>query len=528
MRSDRLAMLLAFGVVYSTSAIAQGAISGLQRTAGGLSAPVFATHAPGDTERLFVLEKGGEIKIVDLATNAVTSTFLDITDTDSAGEGGLLGLAFHPEYSMAGASGFGKFYVYVTVDNGGDTSLGPVSPFSSHIREYSVSESDPNHADANSKREILSFVQPQSNHNAGWIGFSPVDNYLYVMSGDGGGGNDNDSGHTAEIGNAQDVTNNFLGKALRIDVNGDDFPADANRNYAIPSTNPFVGTDGDDEIWAYGLRNPYRASFDRLTGDLWIGDVGQSAREEIDFQPASSDGGENYGWRLREGDNQTPSVGGPIPPDYVAPVYDYRRSTPSGEPPGYEGEAVNGGYIYRGPDPDLQGLYFFSDSDIRNIWHFDPANPDGTVLNIESLLGSNFDSVGRMVSFGEDAKGNVYIVDYGGGASGEIWRIATDNLLVGDFNADGHVDNSDFSLWHDSFGDVADGTPPPADANGNGVVDAADYTIWRDNLGASVHDPLVSSAQATSNVPEPTSALLIVQLIGLILANGWHVRRRRR
>src|SRR5262249_8077774 len=146
---------------------------------------------------------------------------------------------------------------------------------------------------------------------------------------------------------------NLLGKILRIDVNGDDFPADVNRNYAIPPTNPFkagVGnpTDdvGDDEIWAIGMRNPFRDSFDRATGDLWIGDVGQGAREEIDRQPANAPGGENFGWRLREGNIQTPGVGGAIPPNYRAPVYDYDRDADQ-----FGGIVVTGGYVYRGPDP---------------------------------------------------------------------------------------------------------------------------------------------------------------------------------
>src|SRR5688500_16668172 len=164
---------------------------------------------------------------------------------------------------------------------------------------------------------------------------------LYVAFGDGGS-----AGDPCESG--QDLTT-WLGKILRVDA--DQAP------YVVPSDNPFVGVTGDDEIWAYGLRNPYRASFDLATGDLWIGDVGQGAREEVDFQPAASDGGENYGWRLREGSIATPSggVGGPAPAGAIEPVYDYPRTGAFG------GSTVIGGYIYRGPDPDLQGLYFFAD-----------------------------------------------------------------------------------------------------------------------------------------------------------------------
>jgi glucose/arabinose dehydrogenase len=415
--------LILFGAVSNSSAT----IIGLERVATGLSNPMFVTHAPGDKNRLFVAERSGAIKIVNLPSGAVEATpFLSIPSVDTAGEGGLLGMAFHPDYQTNG-----KFYVNVTIDNGGDTSLGVTSPFSNHIREYTVT-ANPNVASLASQREILRYVQPQSNHNGGWIGFSPVDKQLYIASGDGGGGDDTGGGHTAGTGNAQDTTNNLLGKMLRININGDDFPADANRNYAIPPTNPFragVGDPaddvGDDEIWAYGLRNPFRASFDRLTGNLWIGDVGQSAREEIDFQSAGSAGGANYGWRLREGRIQTPSggVGGAPPPGNVEPVYDYNRNNDQ-----FGGTVVTGGYLYRGPDPSVQGKYFFLDSRNSagtaddNYWMFDPANPFGTVQNIDGLLTPNVGSPQFPVSFGEDAMGNLYIAYL---FTGDVYRIRT-------------------------------------------------------------------------------------------------------
>jgi glucose/arabinose dehydrogenase len=423
--SIALGILLGLGLV-SSSSPTLAAIIGLERVATGLSNPMFVTHAPGDFNRLFVAERSGTIKVVNLPSGTVEATpFLSIPSVDTAGEGGLLGLAFHPDYQTNG-----KFYVNVTIDNGGDTSLGVTSPFSNHIREYTVS-ANPNVANLASQREILRFVQPQANHNGGWIGFSPVDRNLYITSGDGGGADDTGGGHTAGTGNAQDITNNLLGKALRINVNGDDFPADANRNYAIPATNPFragVGNPaddvGDDEIWSYGLRNPFRASFDRLTGDLWIGDVGQSAREEIDFQPAGSAGGENYGWRLREGLIQTPgSVGGPPPAGNVNPVYDYDRNN---DP--FGGTVVTGGYVYRGPDPSIQGRYFFLDSRNSagtaddNYWMFDPADPFGTVQNIDAMLTPSVGSPQFPVSFGEDARGNLYIAYL---VTGDVYRIRT-------------------------------------------------------------------------------------------------------
>jgi glucose/arabinose dehydrogenase len=405
--------------------VSQAAIEGLERVASGLAAPIFVTHAPGDSSRLFIAERGGQVRILDLSTGVLQAAPFLSTAVDTSGEGGLLGLAFHPDYSSEGMPGFGKFYINVTTG----------SPFTTRVREFSVSATNPNLANAGSLREILSFAQPQTNHDGGWIGFSPNDNFLYIASGDGGGGNDSGTGHTAGTGNAQDTTNNLLGKMLRIDVNSDAFPTDSSRNYAIPATNPFVagvgvpGDDvGDDEIWAYGLRNPFRASFDRMTGDLWIGDVGQSQREEIDFQPAASDGGENYGWRLREGLIQTPNVGGAKPPGNVDPVYDYNRDNDQ-----FGGTVVTGGYVYRGSDPDLQGNYFFLDSRNSagsgddNYWMFDPADPFGTVENIDLLLTPDVGAPQFPVSFGEDAMGNLYIAYI---ASGEVFRIQTTAISV--------------------------------------------------------------------------------------------------
>ena len=414
-----LGALFAVGLL-AAAPTARGDVEGLTRVASGLSAPIFVTHAPGDASRLFIAQRGGSVRILDLNSGSLLATPFLSTTVDTSGEGGLLGLAFHPDYNAAGTPGFGKVYVNVTTGN----------PFTTRIREFSVSATNPNVVNAGSLREIMSFAQPQTNHNGGWIGFSPVDRQLYIASGDGGGGNDDGTGHTPGTGNAQDTTNNLLGKMLRINPTGDDFPTDSARNYSIPANNPFragVGNPaddvGDDEIWSFGLRNPFRASFDRATGDLWIGDVGQGQREEIDFQPASSAGGENYGWRLREGLIQTPGVGGPKPPGNVDPVYDYDRNN---DP--FGGTVVTGGYVYRGPDPALQGKYFFLDSRSSaptgddNYWMFDPANPFGTVQNIDSLLVPDIGQAQFPVSFGEDAAGNLYIAYI---ASGEVYRIET-------------------------------------------------------------------------------------------------------
>jgi glucose/arabinose dehydrogenase len=478
---------------------------------------MFVTHAPADPTRLFIAQRSGAIRILNLETGVLQPTpFLTMTGIDTEGEGGFLGLAFHPNYSSQGMPGFGKFYVSVTTDG---------SPLTSRIREFEVSATDPNLANPGSLREILSFSQPQSNHNGGWIDFSPVDGFLYMASGDGGGSNDSGSGHTAGTGNAQDITNNLLGKMLRIDVNGDDFPTDATRNYAIPPTNPFkagVGDPaddaGDDEIWAYGLRNPFRDSFDRMTGDLWIADVGQTAREEINFQPADSDGGENYGWRLREGTITTPAggIGGARPPGNVDPVYDYNRDNDQ-----FGGTVVTGGYVYRGPDPSLQGKYFFFDSrnsappNDDNYWMFDPANPTGTVTNIDSLLVPNTGSPQFPVTFGEDAQGRLYIAYL---ITGDVYRIT----MAGDYDSDDEVDPADYEAWRAAFGTVGTGVFPPADGSRNRTVDAADYVIWRKNLATPVG---IGATDSSRRVPEPSSAVWAIGAAACIVVG--HRRRHR-
>lgn len=384
-----------------------------ERVANGLSRPLYVTAPPGDTTRLFIVEQHtGNIRILNLNTLTVSATpFVTVTGLSVGSEQGLLGLAFHPSY---GSNGF--FYVNFTNTDG-----------TTNIRRYQVS-ANPDLANAGSALTILTYSQPQSSHNGGWLGFGPG-GYLYIASGDGGGPNDTGTGHTSGTGNAQDITGNLLGKLLRIDVDGDDFPSDANRNYAIPATNPFVGVSGDDEIWAYGLRNPWRPSFDRLTGNLYIADVGQGAREEVNVQLASSSGGENYGWRLREGMIQTPGggAGGAKPPGAIDPIYDYSHGSGS-----TQGFSVSGGYVYRGPIASLQGTYFFADYVTERIWSldFDGSNPsthDGTNFTNFTDRTAAFDpaigNIDNIASFGEDAAGNLYIVDLGG----EIFRIIDDS-----------------------------------------------------------------------------------------------------
>ncbi|MDQ3198441.1 MAG: PQQ-dependent sugar dehydrogenase [Verrucomicrobiota bacterium] len=407
------ALLVAFAASISTNK-AQ-AVQGIDaiRIAGDFDLPVFAAAPPGDGARLFVVEQSGRIFIIDLASRTVKPTpFLDLSDVVTlAGEEGLLGLAFDPNYAANG-----RFYVnYVTP--GGAFSMGVT-----HIALFRVS-SNPDIANRASERTLLTYDQPQSNHNAGWIGFSPRpgdEGNLYISSGDGGASNDQGPGHIEPGGNAQNLTT-LLGKMLRIHIN--DSPTGS---YSIPADNPFIGVPGArEEIWAYGLRNPFRNSFDRLTGTMFIGDVGQSEREEIDAQSATQPGGgENYSWRVREGFIQNPAFpSDPVPPDSVDPAYDYPHSV---------GQTVIGGYVYRGKKiRDLRGVYVFAD-------FLGPNTGDFTgrifTLNFNGIVASNFQDITAELfptrignfplvnpaSLGEDGRGELYICDIG---SGNVFQI---------------------------------------------------------------------------------------------------------
>jgi glucose/arabinose dehydrogenase len=362
-----------------------------------------AAHVPGDTTRLFLVEQRGRIMILDLATNTILATpYLDI-DTrviGGGGERGLLGLAFHPNYATNGL-----FYVNYSRTGDGATI----------VAEYSVTL-DPNVASFSSERILLTIAQPQSNHNGGWLGFSPLDGYLYIATGDGGGACDTGTGHTTGTGNSQDITANLLGKMLRIDPTGA-VP------YAVPPTNPFVGLTGDDEIWAYGLRNPWKASFDLLTGDLYIGDVGQDVSEEIDYQPAASPGGENYGWRCREGNSCSTSSPSSCPsttgctcpgsmPTLTAPVHAYLHTSPPA--PTTFVCSVTGGHVYRGSVfPQLDGHYFLADYCGNAVWSFRVVGGVKTdFLDWTSRFSPSIDgfNVRNVLSFAEDASGELYIL----------------------------------------------------------------------------------------------------------------------
>jgi len=364
--------------------------------AQGLADPLFAASPPGDPDRLFVVEqRSGRIRILDLNSGQLNGdSFLNLPDGSLAqgGEQGLLGLAFHPNYAANGL-----FYVNLT-NAAGDTE----------VREYR--RADANHADAASGRLIIGYHQPFDNHNGGWLGFGP-DGMLYISSGDGGSAGDPQN-------NAQNL-DSLLGKMLRIDVNGDAFPADASRNYAIPAGNPFAGAAaGADEVWAYGLRNPWRASFDAATGDLWIGDVGQAAREEVDVAPAGQ-GGLNFGWRFKEGFQP---FSGTAPVGLTDPLLDYDHTTPL-----YSGLAVTGGYVYHGPG-GMQGLYLFGDVYSANLWSV--RRVDGQAqdfLNRNDQLVLSAGDFDQLASFAVDGRGRLYTIEL----DGEVHRL-TPGLTAGD------------------------------------------------------------------------------------------------
>lgn len=379
----------AAGLLLASSLPAQATIV-LQTLTDAVTAPMYAAATAADPAHLYIAERDGTVRRVDRTSGALEATpFLDIrSQVNTGGEGGLLGIAFDPAYASNG-----HFYVNY-LDNSQQTRVVRYTAAGGVI-------------DPGSAQTVIAIDQPQLNHNGGWIGFGP-DHRLYVATGDGGGANDNFPGHTGGIGNAQDLSSP-LGKILRLDVDSDAFPADPGRNYAIPTDNPLLGGSATpSEIWAFGLRNPFRAGFDRLTGDLWIGDVGQNAREEIDFQPAGT-GGQDYGWRLREGTIATPTggVGGPNP-DAVDPVHEYDHTV---------GASVIGGTVYRGSIAELYGRYFFADFISDRLWTLDG---NGAVTDWTGLLTAIGAPVIGIVGFSEDADGELYLMDLGGA----IYRIA--------------------------------------------------------------------------------------------------------
>jgi len=350
------------------------------------ASPVFITHAGDGTNRLFVVQQGGQVLVFpnDPAV-ASAQTFLDITTLPqtrfvSGGELGLLGLAFDPNYP---ANGF--LYVNYTITN--PNSNAATFPYRTRISRFRVDAGNANQAVASTETVLLEFDQPFDNHNGGMIAFG-TDGKLYIATGDGGDGND-------PMNNAQNL-GVLLGKILRINSDPND---------RVPADNPFVSTPGAmGEIWAYGMRNPFRMSFDRSSGRLWVGDVGQSAREEVDI----IEKGGNYGWRIYEGNRSNINPMNLPLTDFMAPVLDYERSV---------GTTVIGGYIYHGPGlPDYDGIYVYGDFGSGRVWAliYD-ADTKTVASNTQVATLAKF----NLSSFGEDEAGELYAV---GLSDGKIRR----------------------------------------------------------------------------------------------------------
>ncbi len=346
---------------------------GVEVVAEGLNRPLILTHAGDGSDRIFIAEQGGQVWILQDG-EILPTPFLDVTnllssDVNAGGytERGILGLAFHPNFDENNT-----FFVHYSGTNNGQTV----------IARYQVSMSNPNVADPNSAEIFFTLAQPFANHNGGELAFGPNDGYLYISLGDGGSAND-------PLNSGQNK-NTLLGTILRVDVDG--VP------YAVPEDNPFVDADGADEVWAYGLRNAWKFSFDRATGDMYVADVGQNQWEEVSFQPADSEGGINYGWNVFEGTHIF--AGGQTAGDSVLPFFEYDHN---------QGCSVTGGYVYRGEAiSNLQGVYLFGDFCSGQVWASYRTAEDSweTIKYIDLPY--------EISAFGEDEAGELYVLDHNG------------------------------------------------------------------------------------------------------------------
>ncbi len=355
----------------------QSVISG-----NGLAGPIDIVNAGDGSNRLFVVQRGGTIRVYN-DTLGYIQDFLTVTGIGTAGEGGLLSAAFHPNYET---NGF--LFVYYTLPN-----------LSLEVARYTVSAGNINSADPASKQVVINIPHPgEDNHNGGKILFGP-DGYLYLATGDGGGGGDT-------FNNAQNG-NILLGKMLRINVN--------TLPYTIPANNPYVSDPNvADEIWAIGLRNPFRWSFDRANGDMWIADVGQGAQEEINYMASANTGAANYGWRCYEGTLPYNTASCLPQSSYVSPIYTYGRDSATG------GRSVTGGFVYRGSEyPSLTGYYIFADFLSGNQWVITPDKSQMLQLPDAGFPGG-------IVAFGEAENGTLYAASLTGSA---VYKVLDNDAL---------------------------------------------------------------------------------------------------
>jgi glucose/arabinose dehydrogenase len=516
LRPSRRTVTAAFAAALSVGAAAIPALAQTPnlttiRIASGLARAVYLTAPKGDYSRVFVLEQRGSagvsnrgaIRVITMGANPTTTgaytvlatPYLTIGPVTTGSEQGVLGLAFHPDFLNNG-----YFYVNYTASDGATI-----------VARYRA-QGDPrtsNVADPASFLQVLRVPQPFANHNGGWIDFGP-DGQLYIALGDGGSAND--------PGNRSQNPNELLGKMLRIDVDGaDNIPGNTDdvstftipggtqitANYSIPASNPFVTNPSfRPEIWATGLRNHWRNSFDRTTGALYIADVGQNAIEEISYQPPGV-GGQNYGWRCYEGNNAFNTSGCQAASNYVFPIWEYSHVGGNC--------SITGGYVYRGCQiPALQGAYFFTDFCSSQIWTFNYAGsgvvqPANVINRTAQLAPGGGLSLNSMASFGEDAYGDLYITE----TSGEVYKIipgagtsiGTDCDTNGfadacqlaaneglDCNRNGQLDSCDItsnpSLDCNTNGRIDScelATNPALDCNRNGLIDSCEspaYCCW--------------------------------------------------
>jgi glucose/arabinose dehydrogenase len=368
-----LALLLFIGKTNAQPLLSYSAV-----ISTGLSSPVDIVNAGDGTNRIFVVQRGGTIRVYNGTSFAFLGTFLTLSGNFTSGsERGLLSLAFHPNYESNG-----YFFVYYTNGAGGV-----------NVDRFQVSTTDPNVADVATRTNIMSFTKPvvYGNHNGGKLNFGPDGNLYFALG---------DSGSSGDPGNLAQNGNSYWGKMMRINV--DNFTTSP--YYTVPTDNPYVSDPNIlDEIWSIGLRNPWRWSFDRQTGDMWIADVGQNVLEEVNFTPAASTGGRNYGWRCYEGTAAYNTGGCLAQSGYTGPIFDYPHNNTTG------GFSITGGYVYRGTEfPFFNGYYIFADYVSGNTWLIWSNGAGGWNNGIQTGLP------GSIVSFGETENGTLYALSLGG------------------------------------------------------------------------------------------------------------------
>lgn len=463
----KIICLLFAGTIFNNAFSQTPPTISLTQFAQGFSLPIGIANC-GDS-RLFIVQQRGLIRILQPNGTINSTPFLNITSlvNQSGNERGLLGMAFHPDYANNG-----YFYVNYTRSSDGAT----------RISRFSVDPNNPDLALSNSEVNLLTISQPYTNHNGGQIHFGP-DGYLYIGMGDGGSGGDPQ--------NYSQTLTSLLGKMLRIDVNGSP--------YAIPSSNPFYGhSTTRNEIWAIGLRNPWGFSFDRCTGDLWIGDVGQDAHEEIDFEPAGHAGGLNYGWRCYEGNVTYNTTGCGNISNYTFPIYTYPHS-------GTNHCSVTGGYVYRGGIYGAMfGWYFFADICSGRIWATYPNGSGGWTTSVMGDFLTN-----QYSAFGEDYRGELYVAGIG---NGRIYKISSSGCQPSAWicGNDITICEGDEATLNAIYGE---GNTYQWQRNGNNINGATSHTYSTSEAGTytvivnnSGNCPATSNSITVTVTPPPTTS----------------------